>query len=1027
MRQTTDGQPWSIYQEGTYSQPQGHSAFCGNMCMDIDGNIGLAYTVVSTTQFPSLRFTGRYASDPLNTMSITEEVIATGTQVDPSFRYGDYAQMTIDPTDGKSFWSIGEYFSGGRKNGVGVFQLAPPALTAMFTGTPTTLCSGGSVTFTDQSLHSPTSWTWSFPGGTPSTFSGQNPPAIVYNTAGTYDVTLTVSDGFSIDTKVKTGYITVKNVVADFTGTPTTVVVGNTVIFTDNSLCNPSLWSWSFPGGTPSSFIGQTPPAISYSTIGTYDVSLTVSNAQGPDTKLRTGYIKVLPPVFNMANGTITTCSGDFYDSGGPSADYQDNESFTETFYPTTAGSMVRFAFSSFSTESGYDFLKIYNGVNASAPLIGTYAGTTGPGTVTASNPSGALTFVFTSDGSVTEPGWAASISCYSTTVPPVADFSALPVNALVAETVSFTDLSANFPTSWAWSIAPGTFTYVGGTSATSQNPQVKFSALGLYTVTLVATNSYGSNTKVKTNYINVTNCNFNSLPYFEGFDGTTMPSCWSQIDHQGNGQIWKFGVITGQSPNPVLTGNYAYLDSDDYGSGNAQNADLISPTFNLSVYTGITLQFSHYFRSLTGSSGTLSYSVNNGSTWTQITQFTSTSASNPVTFTQTVAALAGQSQVKFKWNYTGTYAWYWGVDNIQVTGTCISSPAVGVTVYVSENEVCAGTAVTFTATPVNGGSSPSFQWKVNGSNISGANDMSYSYSPVHSDVVTCALTSNALCVSGNPATSNPITMTVDPVLPVSISIVASANPVDPGIPVTFTATPVNGGTTPYYVWKVNGNNEGPDSIAFVHVPQDGDIISCTLISSDSCTSSNPATSNEIIMSIIAIPANIAIADTNVAGSECFNATQTITVAGNGHSFIVPDGGSVTLIAGQNILFFPGTIVDMGGYMYGYIAPSGPWCNTQPFVAVATGTGENTKVTGDQFFRIYPNPTSGNFTLEMISTAREKSSLVEIFNMNGEKIWTEALAGFQKHDFSLKNKPAGIYLIRIINENYSGTMRIVKQ
>ena len=125
LRQNNDGDPWEIYQEGTYSQPDGHSAFSGNMCMDINGNIGLAYTTVSTTQYPSLRFTGRFANDPLGTMTIEEESFAEGTASDPSNRYGDYAQMTIDPVDGKTFWSIGEYFNGGpRKNQVGVFKIA---------------------------------------------------------------------------------------------------------------------------------------------------------------------------------------------------------------------------------------------------------------------------------------------------------------------------------------------------------------------------------------------------------------------------------------------------------------------------------------------------------------------------------------------------------------------------------------------------------------------------------------------------------------------------------------------------------------------------------------------------------------------------------------------------------------------------------------------------------------------------------------------------------------------------------------
>ncbi|MFA5476688.1 MAG: GEVED domain-containing protein [Bacteroidales bacterium] len=125
LRQPTDGDPWEIYQEGTYAQPDGHSAFSGAMCMDVNGNIGLAYTIVSNTIYPSLRFTGRFAGDPLGTMTLEEESFADGTQPDPSSRYGDYSQMTIDPVDEKTFWAIGEYFNGGsRKNQVGVFKIA---------------------------------------------------------------------------------------------------------------------------------------------------------------------------------------------------------------------------------------------------------------------------------------------------------------------------------------------------------------------------------------------------------------------------------------------------------------------------------------------------------------------------------------------------------------------------------------------------------------------------------------------------------------------------------------------------------------------------------------------------------------------------------------------------------------------------------------------------------------------------------------------------------------------------------------
>jgi PKD repeat protein len=1027
---------------------------------------------------------------------------------------------------------------------VSPFELS---LNAEFTSANTTICPGTGVTFTDLSIGPPTSWTWTFPGGTPGSYVGKTPPVITYSTPGTYDVSLTVTDGVTTDTETKTGYITVKNVIADFTGDPTTVIIGNTVTFTDNSGCTPATWAWSFPGGTPSSFNGQNPPAITYNTLGTYDVSLTVTKPGGTDTKTRAGYITVTLPIFNMTNGTITTCTGDFYDSGGSAGAYQNNETFVETFYPSTPGSMIRFNFSSFSTEAGYDTLTIYNGVNSSAPVIGKYHGTTSPGIVTASNASGALTFRFHSDVSATSTGWAATISCNSVTVPPVADFSASALSPPILQTVNFTDLSANVPTSWLWSFSPATVTFVGGTTATSQNPQVQFSAVGLYTVTLTATNAYGSdteiktdyisvtgpaynmtngvvttcdgnfydsggpsgyyqnyetfvetfypstpgsmtrftftsfdtelgydtltiynginssapvigkyhgsaspgtvtasnasgaltfrfysdayvtasgwsaaiscynpsippvadfsasnltpqvaetvmftdlsanvpaswawsfspatvtyvggttsasqnpqvqfsalgfytvtltatnaygfNTKIKTNYINVSNCTISTLPFTESFTNGSLPVCWTQTDHQGNGQTWQFGLISGYTPLPALTGNYAYLNSDAYGSGNTQNADLVSPPFNLSAYTGITLQFDHYFRSYTGSSGTLSYSLNNGTTWTQIQQFTATSATNPETFNQVIAALAGQPQVKFKWNYTGTWGWYWGIDNILVSGTCLS------------------------------------------------------------------------------------------LQPVSVSIEASANPVYAGTTVTYTATAVNGGTTPGYQWKVNDVNVGSGNSSFDYVPADGDVVSCILTSGATCVSGNPATSNSITMTVTSVPAIQNVNNIIVTGSQCFNATQTIVVAGDEATFTVVNGGSATMIAGQNIIFNPGTTVLSGGYLHGYIAPGGPYCPGPTKASIVAGSKEQTVRPERPFFRIYPNPTTGEFTLALNGYVPAEKISVEIFNTKGEKIFSAEMADEMKHEFSLSGKPAGLYLVKVNSGSQSGSSRIVK-
>ncbi len=80
---------------------------------------------------------------------------------------------------------------------------------AQFTANNTSIAPGGSVNFTDQSTGTPTSWSWTFPGGSPGTSTAQNPSNIVYAAAGTYDVTLTVTNAQGSNTMTKTNYITV--------------------------------------------------------------------------------------------------------------------------------------------------------------------------------------------------------------------------------------------------------------------------------------------------------------------------------------------------------------------------------------------------------------------------------------------------------------------------------------------------------------------------------------------------------------------------------------------------------------------------------------------------------------------------------------------------------------------------------------------------------------------------------------------------------------------------------------------------
>jgi gliding motility-associated-like protein len=200
----------------------------------------------------------------------------------------------------------------------------------------------------------------------------------------------------------------------------------------------------------------------------------------------------------------------------------------------------------------------------------------------------------------------------------------------------------------------------------------------------------------------------------------------------------------------------------------------------------------------------------------------------------------------------------------------------VSISIAASENPVCSGTNVTFTATPVNGGAAPDYQWKVNGSNR-GTNSSTFSYVPADNDNVICILTSNALCPSGSPATSNTVTMTVNPSQSVSVSIAASSNPVCAGTSVTFTATPTNGGTAPAYQWKVNGTNSGTNSSTFSYTPSNHDAVTCVLTSNVMCPTNNPATSNTVTMTVDPVVGVSVSVSASPSGPICAGTSVTFT------------------------------------------------------------------------------------------------------------------------------------------------------
>ncbi len=100
--------PWSIYQQGTYAPDAAHR-WMGAIAINNNGDIGLAYNVSSSTVYPSIRYTGRYVSDPLGQMTFAETIVVAGSAANSSNRWGDYNSLDVDPSDGTSFYGTACY------------------------------------------------------------------------------------------------------------------------------------------------------------------------------------------------------------------------------------------------------------------------------------------------------------------------------------------------------------------------------------------------------------------------------------------------------------------------------------------------------------------------------------------------------------------------------------------------------------------------------------------------------------------------------------------------------------------------------------------------------------------------------------------------------------------------------------------------------------------------------------------------------------------------------------------------------
>ncbi len=327
------------------------------------------------------------------------------------------------------------------------------------------------VEFTDTSTGSPTFWNWSFGDGT---YADIQDVTKTYPSGGYYEINLTVWNTNETRSS-KLGYVDVWNRTSNiFTANQTSGNVTFAVLFTDTSY-NATSWFWIFDGLNTST---SQSPTFEYAVPGIYSVNHSSGNAHDTFWTNISDYIIAYPPV-----ATVPVAN------------------FNAT--PTDGVAPLSVQFNDLSTSAPVNWNWSFgdgNFSNLQSPLH-LYAY---PGLFTvslnASNSAGSNTFTRTD-----------YINVSSSAIPPTAAFTGTPVSGVAPLSVQFNDLSTGTPVNWNWSFGDGNFSNL-------QNPLHIYAYPGLFTVSLNASNSAGSNTLSRTDYINVTTT---AIPPTADFNGT--------------------------------------------------------------------------------------------------------------------------------------------------------------------------------------------------------------------------------------------------------------------------------------------------------------------------------------------------------------------------------------------------------------------------------------------------------------------------------------------------------------------------
>ncbi len=431
------------------------------------------------------------------------------------------------------------------------------------------------VNFIDQSDNNPTSWSWTFQGGTPATSILQN-PTVTYNSAGSFDVTLTVSNSEGSDTQNEFDLILVNDdPVADFDYN-----IDELFVDFENLSTNGNSFSWNFGDGQFSTLEN---PSHEYAGDGTYDVTLTVTNECGTDSYTIEIEIITLPVADFDASDTegCAPLEIDFYNYSSenalefewsfPGGSPPTSTAFEPTILYDNPGTfsvtltaindlgqdvLTRTGYITILAQPNATFTVATNGLqaifNSAGSVADAYNWNFGDGgTSTNANP----THNYSTGGSYTvtltvtnDCGTDIHTMVVSILGAPNAQFSANAVQGCAPFVVQYINQSSGQVNNFNW-------VFQGGSPATStlSNPVVTYNTPGVYDVTLTVSNNAGSDVEFRDNYITVLSAPVSDFDYT--INGNQV--AFTNLSTNATSSVWDFGDgLTGDDTNPIH--NYA-------------------------------------------------------------------------------------------------------------------------------------------------------------------------------------------------------------------------------------------------------------------------------------------------------------------------------------------------------------------------------------------------------------------------------------------------------------------------------------